>query len=396
MKRITLLGALLWATIANAQTTAPPSEIETLRAQIAALQQRLDQIEAEQKQAAKKPIAAPVTAKNPVTLSGTLQVHATTFWNQSANPVADTFRLRRGELRLTGQIAPRIVGTVQIDPAKQLTINAAGAVNQNSSILQEIAVQYLMQKTPRGAHYFDIGQFKIPIGYEGDQTTLANLQTIERALMYTQRDPFQGGYGDIRDSGARLRGTLGAWCYDLGVFNGFGERQNALAQSDAKAVMGRLIYSPQRVPGLRLGISGAKGDTGSPTTDRELWNGFAAYKHGKITAQAEYLHGNEMGTLNGALTQRNIQSYYGSIGYLLRPKIEGVVRYDYFDTNRALVGANGSDITLGVNYYLKGTNAKIQANLVRRSGDPAAHTTSGLGDLRNNRYELRTNFQIGF
>src|SRR6185436_3932437 len=98
-------------------------------------------------------------------------------------------------------------------------------------------VQYLLKKTPRGAHSFTIGQFKIHIGYEGDQVTLANMQMVERALMFTQRDPFGGGFGDIRDTGAELRGTVGEWDYRLGLFNGFGERQNALALSDAKAVM---------------------------------------------------------------------------------------------------------------------------------------------------------------
>ncbi len=88
--------------------------------------------------------------------------------------------------------------------------------------------------------------------------------------------------------------------------------------------------------------------------------------------------------------------YYGHIGYLFTPKLEGIARYDYFDTNKNATNADGTDLTLGLNYYLKGNNAKVQLNLVRRNGDPTALTGNGANDLRNDRYELRTNFQVAF
>jgi hypothetical protein len=63
--------------------------------------------------------------------------------------------------------------------------------------------------------------------------------------MFTQRDPFDGGYGDVRDTGVQLRGTQGQFDFRLGVFNGFGDRQNTLAVSDAKAVLGMLTFRPR-------------------------------------------------------------------------------------------------------------------------------------------------------
>jgi hypothetical protein len=80
--------------------------------------------------------------------------------------------------------------------------------------------------------------------------------------MFTQRDPFDGGYGDVRDTGVQLRGTQGQFDFRLGVFNGFGDRQNTLAVSDAKAVLGMLTFRPKAIQGLQVGVSGGTGNTG--------------------------------------------------------------------------------------------------------------------------------------
>jgi hypothetical protein len=381
---------------------AQQSEVEALRALIGDLTARLSKLEEAQSAAAAaaKTAPKPVTARGAaVTASGLIQIHGLGFLNQNGPGAAqpDTFRLRRAEIRLTSPLTSRITGTIQIDPAKQLTQNAAGAINQSSQILQEIAVQYLLKKNARGSHFVDVGQFKIPIGYEGDQLSSGQTQNVERALLFTQRDPFQGGYGDIRDTGVRLRGTVGEFGYDLGIFNGFGDRQNTLATTDKKAVIGRLSYRPRALnDALLVGISGGTGAPGG--NSRDIINGFAVFKRDKWTLQAEYLDGKTQGLLGApaVLTTRNVKGYYGHVGYLFTPKIEGVFRYDYFDTDTNLAGADGRDIVVGANYYIKGHNAKIQLNLVKRNGDPAARTGNGANDLRNDRYELRTNFQVQF
>jgi phosphate-selective porin len=99
------------------------------------------------------------------------------------------------------------------------------------------------------------------------------------------------------------------------------------------------------------------------------------------------------------ISARDIRGYYGSVGYRLTPKLEGVLRYDYLDANRDLGGdTEVRDIIAGLNYYIKGNNAKIQVNVLRRNG------AEGLGnsvsnpssDIQNDRTELRANFQVAF
>jgi hypothetical protein len=164
--------------------------------------------------------------------------------------------------------------------------------------------------------YVDVGHVQIPVGYESLLSSSA-LPLVERALMFTQRDPFDGGYGDVRETGVQLRGTQGQFEYRLGVFNGFGDRQNSLAVSDAKAVLGMLTFKPKAIEGLQVGVSGGTGNTGfrqagsllpGPRADRDILNAFAVYNRDKLTLQAEYLEGSgvahhQLGSSGGSSDQ---------------------------------------------------------------------------------------------
>ena len=428
-------GAAAIATAAMMVSSSPAraqeTEVQALRRQIEELSARLEKIEADNKKqaeakekAAAAAKAAPaVTTKSPVVISGLLQVQSLNYFSQSGsgNNAPNTFRLRRGELRLTApRITDRISGTVMFDPAKATSTRGAGfgetasnTIRARDNILQEIQISYLLKKAREGSKdnaYIDFGQFKIPVGYESLQSS-SGLPLVERALIFTQRDPFDGGYGDVRDTGIQLRGTQSKFDYRLGIFNGFGDRQNTLAISDAKAFLGQLAYHPNSA--LTFGVSGGTGNTGfrntgslleGPRSKRNIFNTFAAYKKNKLSLQAEYLQGKAQGitaiTAGVPTTSlRDISGYYGSVAYAFSPKIEGVFRYDYLNADR-----NGSgdtsvrDLILGLNYYIKGNNAKIQANLIRRNGasDLAFGSSNPASDIRDDRTELRLQGQVAF
>jgi len=335
-----------------------------------------------------------------------LQVHGLGFLSEDVRTGGsrgnDTFRLRRGELRLTApSITSRISGTIMFDPAKAIsarnsTTNPAVNIRARDNVMQELQVSYAAYANAAKTNTatVDVGQFKIPFGYEGDRVSSSALTFVERALIFSQRDPQDGGYGDVRDTGVQIKGLLGGQLtYNLGVFNGLGEVQNTQAVSDQKAIVGRLIYAPRFAQGLQLGVSGASANGATPTSstraDRDLFNAFAVYKRDKLGFQAEYLNGEAQ--LRSAANPTKVRGFYGSVSYLFTPRLEGAFRYDYFDANRSLAQSDVEDYTLGLNYYIKGNNAKIQANLVQREG-----STNGPAALRNDRTELRTNFQVAF
>jgi len=411
-RRALVLAGLVGAGNAfyGAPAHAQQSEIDVLRQQMAELQARLDALDAAQKATDKtisgaKPV---INTKSPVVVSGLLQVHLLNYFNQGlptgtgrTQRNADTFRLRRGELRLTApKITDRVSATVMFDPAKDTTSS-----NARNNILQEIVVSYALQKTKTGSTSIDIGQFKIPVGYESLVSSAA-LPFVERPLIFTSRDPFGGGYGDVRDTGVQLTSKYQDFELRAGIFNGIGDRQNALALSTNKAYLGRLAYTGLK--NLTLGVSGGSGNTGVSNTvnggavirnaNRTLLNFFGAYNKNKVYAAAEYLRGNAVPIAFGVnsttnnpivLNGRDVQGYYGTLGYYFTPKLQGLFRYDNFDTNRDLGGSKLRDYTLGANYYLKGNEAKVQFNIIDHNRGSAI-TGSPKGT------ELRTAFQATF
>ena len=86
---------------------------------------------------------------------------------------------------------------------------------------------------------------------------------------------------------------------------------------------------------------------------------------------------------------RDIQGYYGAFGYSITPKLQGLFRYDNLNTDRSKGNSTLKDYTLGLNYYLKGNEAKIQFNVIDHNGD------SGARGFRDGT-ELRTAFQATF
>ena len=77
------------------------------------------------------------------------------------------------------------------------------------SVLQYFYITYLTQWAD-----VSIGQFKIPVSWEGYNPS-SKIIMPERSLVSLQ-------YGDRRDTGLRLWKTFPKWGYSAGVFNGPG------------------------------------------------------------------------------------------------------------------------------------------------------------------------------
>ena len=428
-RSLSAIAGLIGAAVAlnGAPAHAQQSEIDLLRQQLVELQARLEKLESAKIDVKAITPTVNSASKTPVTVSGLLQLQPQIFLNQDRedNRLADTFRIRRGEVRITApSITPRVSGSVMFDLAKTNNLTNAG------SLLQEIVASYNFRNVPTSPAFLDIGQFKPGFGFESDLVSSGALQTTERALFYSFRDlaaasaptidpdgaagPLRpipsglpaarpgGGLGDSRDQGARLRGTLagGTVAYNVGIFNGIGERQNGTAGGDPKAVVGRLIYRPLNT-GLQLGVSALRANTRGDVSatpnlalDRDGYAAFVAYKKDKINFQAEYAELNSERRRVGQF-YRNGTGYYAGLGYLVTPKLELVGRYDTLKIDARTGAANPATNTttkeyiLGANYYIKGNNAKIQANLVKVDDNLAEATTGG-------GLQLRTNFQVSF
>lgn len=282
----------------------------------------------------------------------------------------DTARIRRAELKFTGEISPHFKWTVMIDPSKGLSLNNTfttingtqvvrdTSVNQASRILQDafISLSYFKHMN------INVGQFKIPLSLEGLQSS-GTLDT-ERALFASDRA--RGGtFGDIRDVGLMIYGPLHKRIdYQLGVFNGSGESQNDVDKNDQKVLAGRLVARPALIQGLQIGASGVWGN--GQRADRPRRDRFGAeslYVHGPISLKGEFMAG-----ADGAIHRRG---YYGHAAYQFNKKFQAIFRVDTWDPDISKETTAASvlerDYVAGFNYFIRERYFKLQFNYLRKT-----------------------------
>lgn len=302
-----------------------------------------------------------------IKLDGLLQA-----WFSGGNLTNDTLRLRRAELKFSGEVIPKINWLVMIDPAKALSINntlvpvagtnvvAGASPNQATRVLQDafVTVGYLKHAQ------VDLGQFKVPLSLEGYQSP-STLDTVERALFLSDRAR-GGALGDVRDTGLVVRGAFGsALEYQTGVFNGLGERQNDLDRNDEKALAGRLVFKPAFFRGLQIGSSGAWADGNGSVEDpyRNRLGAELLYQRGGWKLKSELMSGNDAGVAR--------LGSYGHVAFRAAKRFEPVFRFDYWDPDTSSEFTPATvierDYLAGFNLYLHEHNAKLQFNYVRKT-----------------------------
>lgn len=291
-----------------------------------------------------------------ITLGGLGQV----WFVGSSEDVNTSLRLRRMEIKLSGEITPQVGWTVMIDPAKSLSLSKGPpvSVNQASNILQDFFLTYKL--TP--ALSFDVGQYKVPLSMEGLRSS-AQLYTVERAI-FNVLPVRNGRVGDVRDVGLQLRGSypLPWWRkesraeFALGVFNDGGPGQNTVDTNDQKAFIGRAALFP--LEALRVGVYGGRGGTKDFARDRV--GGELSYRLGRNLLEAEYV-----ATKDGHPSIDG-RGWYVLYGFDFTPTWQAVARYEEWDPDDDRSGDDEWDFTLGLNWYLAKHNAKIQLNWVHK------------------------------
>ena len=306
----------------------------------------------------------------------------------------DTFRLRRAELKLSGNLTKRAYWWVLVDPAKSLSLNTTASggnitgvsVNQSSNILQDLVAGYTL--APGTA--LEIGQQKVPLSMEGLRSS-SQLLTVERSI-FNLLPVNSGRVGDIRDIGITLRYAGPSIEGQVAVLNDSGNTQNTTDPNNAKDIVWHVDY--KGVPGVLLGayqdISGGVG------ASRALRHRLGV--EGALTLGPHHLETEWVQARDGDPAVRSHGGYL-LYAYSVSKPWQLVARGEYWNPNRDLHGAaavHEYDLTLGANYYLLGHNAKIQFNWIRKNiAGPvtASPTTSFLGLDRN---LFLVNFQEAF
>lgn len=295
---------------------------------------------------------------------------------------ASTARVRRAELKLSGQVVPKAVGyCVMVDPAKafkwgsaQVPVTpeqdppatvAVPAAPADNSILQDFYITYLTDYAE-----VSLGQFKIPVSWEGFNSS-GKLIMPERALVART-------YGDRRDLGLRVEKKFESLGYVAGVYNG--EGLNRLDSNNQKDVALRLEAYP--FDGLMVGAVGylavgERQDSDVFTKDRAEAD--LRLERKGVLLQAEYIRfwdkpaGSDRTEGHGS---------YAMLGYTFADVVQPVVRVGFLDKDVDAAATSASDevwaYEAGLNYYVRKHNAKLQASLSRFDWNEASPDTQGI------------------
>jgi hypothetical protein len=299
---------------------------------------------------------------------------------RSGDPlVVDGYRLRKADLKFSGEVSPHMRWRISFDAAKVLTLNKQVAeindtatltdasLDQRSRILQDAALTYTVDRRLG----FDVGQQIIPQGLEGTYPT-DKVETIERTMFVSERSRAVG-LGDVRDVGASANGFLASGIveYHLGVFNELGESAGTTDLNPQKAVIGRIAIHPSFLPQVQFGGTGGFG--GGPEAVRhERSAGEAEFRDHGFTFRAEVMHGRD------GLLRR--MGWYGLGAYRPTARLQLVGRYDWWDRDlgaeEALLNALETQITVGASYRLEGTT-KVALNVIRQEFPHISDVRSG-------------------
>ena len=291
------------------------------------------------------------------------------FLFDHADATTSTFRIRRAELSVKGEIVPhRLAYQLMIDPAKVLEFGSAtlDVENQDPPPSDPDAPESVTVRQPVSAvavfqdvyltlltDYVEVslGQFKIPVSWEGYGSS--------KSLLFPERATVSRTFGDRRDIGLRLSKQFARFGYSAGVFNGAG--LNNLDTNNDKDVALRLEAYP--IDGLVVAgvIYASIGDRDSNVRDR--YEGDVRFERGPLLVQAEYIRAHDS---NAGGDEVDAHGFYAAVAWTLWGVLQPCARFGALDpdVDQDLDGTGTSDelwqLDLGLNYYFRQQEAKAQ------------------------------------
>lgn len=256
----------------------------------------------------------------------------------------DTFRIRRFEVKLSGNINENISYVGMVDFARAIsTTPDAGRIN----VLQDANI--MLSYSP--AAKLTIGQFKYPLTLEGLEPS-GKLDFVERAEVVRM-------FGDQRDIGVQVSGTMSQLDYAVGVFNGISH--NKIDVNREKDFVGRIVFKP--INELSFGGSVYVGRAGSDGgTPYHRAGGEFRYQSSRMKIVSEFLWARE----SEGEPLADMHGFYIASLYRLTNSTQVGMRYEYAgDHLENAKGIARHRYTVGVNHFLDEHDAaEIQLNVV--------------------------------
>jgi len=284
-----------------------------------------------------------------------------------------SFRLRRTEIKFSGQVIPEVSFALMLDPAKVLEFGSRDieVANQDPaptdasrpekvSVLQPTSKVSALQDfviTFRAVPYasLSVGQAKTPISYEGFGSSAE--------LLFVERSEVGRIFGDQRDLGVFVHYRFDRFAYHIGLYNGAGA--NNLDTDAKKDLAIRLEVLP--VEGLLVALSAQQTLSASQAGMRTIAGGDIRFERGPFLSQAEFYWSRSVSRDAPAKQKRPMGGYIALAYTLGRLGGDWQVcgRFDWFDPDGKTARDDFWRATGGVNFLLQGHRAKVQVNYTR-------------------------------
>lgn len=283
------------------------------------------------------------------------------FWavasRQSVRVPADEtsffFRVRRAELRIKGDVVPELIryqlmldGARALEPSQVEVVTPSGGTTRVTgassafNILNDFFITFATDFVD-----VSVGQFKIPLGYEGHNSS--------SKLLFPERAPVERFYGDRRDIGIRLEKKLGEhFGYSAGIWNGTG--QNRLDDDQAKDGGIRLEVYP--IKGLTLAGVGYMTLGKRKEITRDRLEADLRYEGHDALVLVSYIAGFDR--RNGAKAVRGRGSYV-QVAYTLFDQLQPMARFGELEPDMATWGDHYRHYEGGVAWLFQKNEAKI-------------------------------------
>jgi hypothetical protein len=193
------------------------------------------------------------------------------------------------------------------------------------------------------------GEFKIPFSLENPYSAHA-LEMVDNSMVIIGLS----GYNDIsgisangRDIGVTVYGKFSPvgnyhiFEYSAGLFNGNGI--NVADNNKSKDFSGIFIVHPSK--DLTLSASYYNGSTRrqDENIQRIRTGGGVRYDDNKLLVRGEYI--------SGITGDMDSEGYYLVAGYFVHPKVQTLLKYDYFERDTSVKETRHTNYILGVNYF---------------------------------------------
>ncbi len=243
------------------------------------------------------------------------------------------FRLRRAEFKASGTVAPNSRFFMMFDPAKNPS--AAG----DNKILQDLGIAFMPIEN------FEViaGQMKIPTLEEGLHSS--------GELLLPERSYIGRAYGDRRETGVMLDYNPKIVRVRLMASNGQATPGAAATNTNdvdcSKDVNGRFDW--MIMENLKLGVFGSNSQSIAGNSLRE--GGDIEFSNARFLARLSGLTAKE---LNVDKTGMSVEG-----GYTICDSLQAAARFENYQIS-STPHFSSRATTVGLNYYMKGNNVKIQ------------------------------------